>query len=239
MVLGAATASAGRSFAFGDASKFVPAIVQHAGAFEARASGLKRLAWELQRRTSVEAALEVRPFRLTAPQLFEHPLVVLTGDSELPALQSDEVDALRRYLTFGGLLFVESTNTDDKLAFDNWVRREMLKVFPQQKPTALPSTHVLFKSYYLIEAVAGRILKKPNLEAWSVNKRAAVIYSQNDILGALNRDETGSFEFDCVPTGERQRESAIRLATNLVLYALCLDYKDDAVHLPEIMKRRR
>ena len=29
------------------------------------------------------------------------------------------------------------------------------------------------------------------------------------------------------------------LATNVAMYALCLDYKDDAVHLPAILKKRR
>ena len=29
------------------------------------------------------------------------------------------------------------------------------------------------------------------------------------------------------------------LGVNVVMYALCLDYKDDQVHLPYILKRRR
>ena len=38
------------------------------------------------------------------------------------------------------------------------------------------------------------------------------------------------------PGGEPQRELAFRLGINLCMYALCLDYKDDAVHLPLILK---
>ena len=49
--------------AFGDASKFIPAIVKHGGRWDVRASGLRRLAWELQRRTSVEVQLEARPVK--------------------------------------------------------------------------------------------------------------------------------------------------------------------------------
>ena len=41
------------------------------------------------------------------------------------------------------------------------------------------------------------------------------------------------------PGGERQREYAARLAINIAMYALCLDYKDDGVHILEIMRRRR
>ena len=50
---------------------------------------------------------------------------------------------------------------------------------------------------------------------------------------------SGTWEFEPAPGGSRQREMATRLALNLVMYALCLDYKDDAVHLPVIMNRRR
>jgi hypothetical protein len=30
----------------------------------------------------------------------------------------------------------------------------------------------------------------------------------------------------------------MRLGVNVAMYALCTDYKDDAVHLPFILKRR-
>jgi hypothetical protein len=42
-----------------------------------------------------------------------------------------------------------------------------------------------------------------------------------------------------VPGGEHQREMAFRMGVNLCMYALCLDYKDDSVHLETIMNRRR
>ncbi len=41
------------------------------------------------------------------------------------------------------------------------------------------------------------------------------------------------------PGGELQREKSIRLGVNVAMYALCLDYKEDQVHIPFIMKRRR
>ena len=35
------------------------------------------------------------------------------------------------------------------------------------------------------------------------------------------------------------RELAFRLGVNLVMYAMCLDYKDDAVHIKSILKKRQ
>ena len=94
--------------AFGDASKFIPAIVKHGGRWDVRASGLRRLAWELQRRTSVEVQLEARPVSLDSPKLFEHPFLYLSSDGEFPPFTPTEVESLRRYLTFGGFLRIEN-----------------------------------------------------------------------------------------------------------------------------------
>ncbi len=225
--------------AFGDSSRFVPAVVQHGGRWDARSSALRRLAWELQRRTSIEVVLEARPVQLSSPRLFEHPFLYLSGDGPVPAFAPAEVENLRRYLTFGGFLFADANDGSDGTGFDASFRAELARVLPQQPLAPLPGAHVLYKTFFMLDGAPGRFLNRPHVEACLLGKRAAVMYSQNDVLGALNRDESGSYEFEVTPGGERQREYAIRLAINVVMYALCLDYKDDAVHLPVIMKRRR
>jgi len=225
--------------AFGDASRFVPAVARHQGRWDVRSSGLRRLAWELQRRTSVEVVLEARPVALDSARLFELPFVYLSSDGELPPLSASEVENLRRYLTFGGFVFADANDGSDGAGFDASFRREMSRVLPQSPLGALPSTHVVFKTFFLLESAPGRFLNKPAVDACLVNHRAAVIYSQNDVMGALSRDESGTWEYEPTPGGARQRELATRLAVNIAMYALCLDYKDDAVHLPVIMNRRR
>ncbi len=227
------------SRAFGDNAHFVPAVVQHAGKWDTRMSGLRRLAWELQRRTSIEVLLDVRPMALDSPKLFEHPFLYLSSDGPLPVFKPSEIEALRRYLTYGGFLYVDAVDLSDGSGFDSSFRRELARVLPQTPLVPVPMSHVVFKSFFLLDAAPGRALNKPTLEAALLNKRAAVMYSQNDVLGALNRDESGTYEYDVTPGSERQRELAARLAINIVMYALCLDYKDDAVHLPLIMNRRR
>lgn len=238
-VLAAAAALPSWALAFGDASRFVPAVARHRGRWDVRSSGLRRLAWELQRRTSVEVALEARPVALDSPRLFEHPFVYLSSDGELPAFTTEEVENLRRFLTFGGFLFADANDGSDGSGFDASFREQMRRVLPQSPLLGLPSSHVVFKSFFLLDSAPGRLFTKPTLDACLVHQRAAVVYSQNDVLGALNRDESGAWEFEPTPGGTRQRELATRVAINVAMYALCLDYKDDAVHLPVIMNRRR
>ncbi len=225
--------------AFGDAGKFIPAVAQHAGRWDTRASGLRRMAWELQRRTSVEPVLETRAFRLDDPAIFAHPFLYFGGEGSFGALTDSELEHLRRYLNFGGFVFAEANDTSDGSGFDASFRREMTRAFPQSPLAPVPSTHVVFKSFFLLDAPFGRVLTRPHFDAVFLGGRAAVLYSQNDVIGALQRSEAGGFEFDVTPGGERQREYAARMAINIGMYALCLDYKDDAVHLERILKKRR
>jgi hypothetical protein len=224
--------------AFGESELVQPGLVRHAGNWEARSSGLRRLAWEVSTRTSVQCLPSVKPLALTDPELFRTPLIYLSSDGALPAFTAAEVAGLRRYLTYGGLLIAESSEPSSP-AFDASFRQELSRVLPQSELVRVPQEHVLYKSYYLLDHPSGRVLEAPYLEMARVGKRAAVIYSKNDMAGAWARDERGDWEYEVTPGGEGQRELAIRTGVNLFLYALCLDYKEDAVHLKFIMKRRR
>ena len=68
-----------RASAFGEKSRFIPAVVQHGGRWDARLNGLRRIAWELQRRTSVEVLPEARPCMLESSEIFEYPFLYLGG----------------------------------------------------------------------------------------------------------------------------------------------------------------
>jgi hypothetical protein len=229
----------GRASAFGEKSRFIPAVARHGGRWDARLSGLRRIAWELQRRTSVEVVPDARPFALSSPDLFDYPFLYMGGDGAFPPLSDAEVENLRRYLTFGGFLLADANDGSDGAGFDTSFRRELARVLPQSPLTPVPSSHVVFKSFFLLDSAPGRLLNKPQLLSANLGKRAAVMYSQNDLAGAWNRGEAGDYEFDVSPGGEPQRELAVRLGVNLCMYALCLDYKDDAVHLPLILNKRR
>ncbi|ADO74291.1 DUF4159 domain-containing protein [Stigmatella aurantiaca] len=233
------TLLARRASAFGEKSRFIPAVARHGGTWDTRLSGLRRIAWELQRRTSVEVLPEARPFELSSPELFEYPFLYFGGEGSFPPLKSAEVENLRRYLTFGGFMLADANDGSDGDGFDASFRRELARILPQSPLTDVPSAHVVFKSFFLLDAAPGRFLNKPQMMAATLGKRAAVMYSQNDLAGAWSRGEGGDYEFDVTPGGEPQRELAIRVGINLLMYALCLDYKDDAVHLPIILNKRR
>jgi len=183
--------------------------------------------------------LEPQLVRASDPALFRYPFLYLSGSGPLPAFSEEEVRALRRHLTYGGTLLVDSADADPGGTFDTTLRRELNRILPRAALERLPTDHVIYKTFYLVDHQAGRTLRAPYLEGVLIEKRYAVIYCQNDLAGAWSRDPFGRWEFEVTPGGERQREMAFRLGINLAMYALCLDYKDDLVHLPFILKRRQ
>ncbi len=227
-----------RARAFGESAKLAVGHVQHGGRWNPRPGALRRLAWELMQRTSIEAANDAVPVRLSQPGLHHTPFLYLSGDGAMPPFPDADLAALRRHLTYGGFLLVDSADGSDGSGFDASVRRELGRLLPSSPLGRIAREHVLYKSFYLLDHQGGRLLVKPWLEGQVVGGRLAVVYSQNDLAGAWSRGQLGDWEFDCTPGGEPQRETAFRLGVNLSMYALCTDYKDDAVHLPFILKRR-
>lgn len=203
---------------------------------------LRTLGATVARRTSVEVDAGAVP--VIAPldgRLFEHPLVVMTGSGEFPAWGEAERDALRTYLSLGGMILLDDRNAvgEEASPFVTGAKRELARAVGGREFEALPSEHSVFRAYYLLDRSWGRRDESPVLEALLLDGRAAVIVSRNDLLGALARDEFGQWSRPVEPGGRRQRELSLRLGVNLVLYALTLDYKQDLVHLPHILERRR
>src|SRR6516162_6038561 len=130
-----------RALAFGEGARFVPGVAQHGGRWDGRLSGLRRLAWELQRRTSVEVVPDARAFPLSSPKLFEYPFLYLGGEGDLPPLSAAEIENLRRYLTFGGFMLADANDGSNGSGFDRGFRREMARVLPRNPLASLPSSH--------------------------------------------------------------------------------------------------
>ena len=208
-----------------------------------RAGAIKRLAWEIEKRTSIEVARDPAVVTPTSEGLHETPFLYLAGDRELELPSAAGIEALRRFLTFGGFLLIDSAEGSVDGAFGASVRKLIAAIFPAvgaAKPLeVVPSDHVVYKSFYLLDRPVGRLAIAPAMEGVIRDGRIVAAYVANDLGGAWVRDDFGNYDFPCEPGGERQRELAFRMGVNLVMYALCLDYKADQVHVPFIMKRRR
>jgi hypothetical protein len=201
-------------------------------------AGWRQLVWELMKRTSIEADMATKPVDPGSEDLFRTPLLIWSCQGAAAELDSRARDNLRRFLVLGGLLLIDDPAADPSGAFVQSIRRTMQQVFPDSEFGPVPGDHVLFKTFFLIDRPAGRIIQGP-MEAIELDGRLGVLLSENDLLGAMDKDLLGNWKHTCEPGGEQQREMAFRMGINIVYYAVCSDYKDDRVHLPYILRRRK
>jgi hypothetical protein len=230
-----------RAQAIGPGSKFRFGQLQLGPGTNPRPTALKRMSWEIAKRSSVDVELNPAMVTPTTDTLHETPLLYLAGERELELPGASGIESLRRFLTFGGFLLIDSAEGSTDGAFDGSVRKLIKAIFPSPaKGLELVSTdHVVYKSFYLLDKPYGRLAISPIMEGVIHDERLVCAYVANDMGGAWARDDFGNYDFTCEPGGERQRELSFRLGVNIAMYALCLDYKADQVHVPFIMKRRR
>lgn len=227
-----------RARALGESSLFDVRSVEYAGGHpRPRETAPRRLAWEVRKRTSIDTRLDPSRARLDDPTIFETPFLYWSGDVAFPALSAAEVIGLRRFVELGGFVLIDDASPESD-GFDVSIRREIARAFPSVPLGRLPGDHTIYRSFYLLDRPVGRVAGPDHLEAIVLGGRAAVVYSRHDLGGAWARDNLGMWEYPVLPGGDAQRERAIRLGVNIVMYALCLDYKDDQVHAPFIMRRR-
>ncbi len=228
-----------RARAIGEGAKVQIGQIAHSGSWNPRPSGLRRLAWEVDKRTSIDIKVDPAEVHLSDTDLYKRPFLYLAGDREFPAPSEEDVTRLRHHLQFGGFLLTDSAEGRPWGRFDAAVRALAARLFPKAPLAPVDGEHVVYKSFYLLRNAPGRVLAEDKLEGVTHDGRLVLVHSQNDLAGAWARDNFGQWEFDCFPGGEGQREMAFRVGINIVMYALCLDYKSDQVHVPFILRRRR
>lgn len=227
-----------RARALGESSLFDVRTVEYAGGHpRPRESAPRRLAWEVRKRTSIDTRLDPTRVRLDDPSIYETPFLYWTGDAAFDPLSESELAGLHRFLRFGGFVLVDDAAPESD-GFDASIRRELARALPEAPLARVPDGHTVYRSFYLLERPEGRVAGPDHLEGIALGDRIALVYSRHDLGGAWARDNLGTWEHTVVPGGDAQRERAIRLGVNLAMYALCLDYKDDQVHAPFIMRRR-
>lgn len=197
------------------------------------------LLFELGRYTSVDVRAEVPHLSALDRDLFDFPLILLAGSRAFPPLPDDHRDRLGLHLRSGGLLFADDTSGLHDSGFAQSVEREARALFPGVPLARLERGHALHRSFFLIHRVVGRLALRPYVEGVTLGDITPLILCRNDLMGALARDPAGGYLYAPVPGGEEQRMWAFKLAINLMMYALTLNYKLDATHVRALLEKRR
>lgn len=178
------------------------------------------------------------PQAVKLSELWRYSCVIVSMTGTYPNWTAADHEKIRAYLERGGLLIFDDPTAVANSSFFKWANLQMGKILPGRDFKTVEKESVLFRTYYLLEEVSGRRLTSPHLKGVRLDDRWVAVFSTNDLLGASYRLKSGDFGFSVSPYGSVQRTLAERLFLNLSMYSVAVDYKDDAIHLPHILKRR-
>jgi hypothetical protein len=158
-----------------------------------------------EKESSVSTSRRFHAVKLSSENVFEFPLVIMTGEGDFQ-LTDEERQNLRRYVERGGLLLASAGCSSPE--WDRAFRREMAGVFPKQDLQAIAMSHPVFHTVYEIPSLSHR-----PLEGIAVGGRLGVIYSQD----GLNDSHATP---GCCCCGGSENPNAVQINVNILAYAL-------------------
>ncbi len=205
-------AAAGGIGAPGDAVRLGRLHYGGGGDWYANPTSLPNLARALRDRLGMKVDLEEERVEPMDDDLFNVPFLHMTGHGNV-RFTSEEAERLRWYLMHGGFLFA-----DDNYGMDESLRRELRRVFPEAELVELPFDHGIYHSVYSLPRGLPKIHEHhggpPHGYGIYHEGRLVVFYSYNtDIGDGLEDPEVHGDPPDV-------REQALRMAMNVVVYAL-------------------
>ena len=162
--------------------------------------------------TNIKTIPEYKFVELGSDEMFSYPFLFLTGHGNI-VLSSDEVSALKKYLTNGGFLYV-----DDDYGLDNAFRREIKKVFPDKDLVELPFNYglynCLFDFNYGPPKTHEHDNKPPQGFGIFIDERLAVYYTYE------SNPSDGWADERVHNTSADKREESLKFGTNIIVWAL-------------------
>ncbi|MBK6979744.1 MAG: DUF4159 domain-containing protein [Cytophagaceae bacterium] len=144
-------------------------------------------------------------------KIFQYPFVHMTGHGNV-VFSDQEAKNLRNYLLAGGFLHV-----DDNYGLNNFIRREMKKVFPEHEFIELPFTHQIYQQKYTFKNGLPKIHEhdnKPPQGFGIVHEgRLVCFFSYECDLGNGWEDQT------LYNDPESVRQEALKMGANIIQFA--------------------
>lgn len=219
-------------------------------------TGLKSLSQALRERTAVEPS-DPAGIDIERDELTFYPVLYWPIDTKMQKPSPAALAKAEAYMKNGGTIIFDTRDRGEA-----WMGGElnatpgeiylrgMLNDMDVPQVEAVPSDHVLTKSFYILTAFPGRFedgplwveRTAPNAEPGKRPVRLAdgvssILITSNDLAGAWAMDDNGSPLLPLYGADPRQREIALRAGINIVVYLLTGNYKSDQVHVPDILQR--
>lgn len=200
-------------------SAFVWTQLQHGDDWDPMPAAPNALMADLYANSRLNIEFSRREVTPESAELFDYPFLYFTGMYNFE-FSPAQVENLREYFRRGGFMLVDASQ--GRLRFDAAFRREMAKLFPDNKLQKIPRDHPLFTSglvriqkirYMPMVTLEQPGLEEPVLEAIFIKGRPAVIYSKYDLA-------TGWTAVNAPYCHGVQTADALSLGMNIVGYFL-------------------
>lgn len=146
-----------------------------------------------------------------SPEIFNYPFVHMTGHGNV-IFSEQEAKNLRDYLISGGFLHI-----DDNYGMDQYVRREMKKLFPELEFVELPFSHPVYHQKYHFNQGLPKVhehdKKAPQGFGLVYEGRVVCFYTYECDLGDGWEDREVHNDPEAV------RQEALKMGANIVSFA--------------------
>ncbi|MEO0038774.1 MAG: hypothetical protein RIQ59_1985 [Bacteroidota bacterium] len=145
-----------------------------------------------------------------SPDLFFYPYIHATGHGNI-LFSDSEIINLRNYLLSGGFI-----HFDDNYGLDEYLRREIKKIFPNSNLVEIPASHPIFQKPYSFPAGIPKIHehdgKRPQAFGIFENNRLVFLYTYECDLG------DGWEDAEVHNDPKEVREKALKMGANILNY---------------------
>ena len=164
-----------------------------------------------QERTSIVTFHEEVVVQPGDEALYRFPIAYMNGHGNVK-FSDDEAQSLRQWMQAGGFLWA-----DDNYGMDKSFRREVLKIFPDKELVELPNDHPIYRCFYRLPGlpkIHEHDALPPQCFAIVDRGRVLMIYTYQSDIG------DGLEDPDVHKDPPEKREAAMRMAVNILIYAM-------------------
>lgn len=145
-----------------------------------------------------------------SPDVFSYPFIHATGHGNI-IFSDSEILNLRNYMLSGGFI-----HFDDNFGMDEYLRREIKRIFPNSNLVEIPTAHPIFQKPFAFPAGLPKIhehdAKRPQAFGIFQNNRLVLLYTYECDLG------DGWEDAEVHNDPKEVREKALKMGANLLNY---------------------
>lgn len=162
---------------------------------------------------NINTTIKAKPqtVEVGSTDLFQYPFVHMTGHGNV-FFSEEDAENLRKYLTSGGFLHI-----DDNYGMNQYIRKELKKVFPNQELREIPATHPIFKQPYSFPKGLPKIhehdgMRPQALGLFHENRLVLLFTFESDLGDGWENKEIHN-------DSDEVRLKALQMGANIVNYA--------------------